>query len=153
MGAKDDLLKQTVEEFTTFKAAYAGLTEPQMTQAMLGTWSVREILGHVAGWHREMAPVLKRISRGEKPLPDGVSYDDVDGWNDRFVKANAGKSAAELLREVATSHEALVAAARLVPEERFAAGRAAARTLEEVGPNHYKEHGEQIRAWRRARGF
>ena len=153
MSAKDDLLKQTAEEFKTFKAAYAGLTEPQLTGVMLGTWSIREILCHVAGWHREMVPVLERIARGEKPVPEGISYEDPQPWNEKFVRAYAGKPASEVVAEVDSSYEALMAAARKVPEERFAPGRSAARTMDGVGPHHYKEHGEQIRQWRKAKGF
>jgi hypothetical protein len=153
MSAKEDLLRETAQEFATFKAAYAGLSDAQLTQVMLGTWSIREILCHVAGWHGEMVPVLERIARGEKPVPEGVSYDDADPWNGKFVNAYAGKSAAEMIREVDASYEALIAAARKVPEERFAPGRSAARTLDGVGPHHWREHGEQIRQWRQSKGF
>lgn len=153
MSAKDDLLGQAAEEFANFKAAYAGLTTAQLTQVMLGTWSIREILCHVAGWHREMVPVLERITRGEKPVPDGVSYDDPHPWNDRFVTARAGRSVEEVLSEVDASYEALMAAARKVPEERFTPGRAAARMVDGVGPHHHREHAEQIRQWRKARGL
>ena len=153
MSAKDDVLKQVVEEFAAFKASYAGLTDAQLTEVMLGTWSVREVLCHVAGWHREMVPVLERIAGGEKPVPEGVSYDDADPWNDRFVKAYAGKSAAEMLREIDASYDALIAAAQNVPEKRFAPGRAAARTMDGVGPHHWREHGDQIRQWRKSKGL
>ena len=149
MAAKDDVLKQVAEEFAAFKASYAGLTEPQLTEVMLGAWSVREILCHVAGWHREMVPLLERIASGEKPVPEGVSYDDAEPWNEKFVKVYAGKSAAEMLKEIDASYEALIAAARTVPEKRFAPGRAAARTMDGVGPHHWREHGEQIRQWRK----
>ena len=152
MSAKDDLLKQTAQEFATFKVAYHGLSDTQLTRIMLGTWSIREIFCHVAGWHREMVPVLERIAQGEKPVPEGVSYDQPDPWNDKFVAACAGKSVAEMAAEVDASYEALMAAARTVTEERFAPGRSAARTLDGVGPHHWKEHGEQIRQWRKAKG-
>ena len=148
MSVKDDVLKQTAQEFSTFKAAYAGLSEAQLTQPMLGTWSIREILCHLAGWHREIVPVLERIARGEKPVREGVSYEDAQPWNEKFVRGYAGKSAAEMTAEVDASYQALIAAARSVPEERFAPGSAAARTMDGVGPRHWKEHGEQIRQWR-----
>jgi len=153
MSARDELLKQVAEEFAAFKASYVGLSEPQLTQVMLGSWSIREVLCHVAGWHREMVSVLERIARGEKPVPEGVSYDDAQPWNEKFVKACAGTPAAEMVREVDASYEALIAAARKVPEERFAPGRAAARTMDGVGPHHWREHGDQIRRWRSARGL
>ena len=60
-----------------------------MRRPWFGTWGIREILAHITGWHREMIPVLERIARGEKPLADGVSYADLDGWNARLVGAPA----------------------------------------------------------------
>lgn len=153
MPAKNELLAQTDEEFRAFKATYAGLTEQQMTQPMLGSWSVREILCHVAGWHREMVPVMERIARGEKPTLEGVSYEDVEAWNEKFVRSYSGKSAREMIAEVEASHAALVAAAMKVPEERFAQGRSAHRTVDGVGPHHYREHGEEILQWRRSLGL
>jgi hypothetical protein len=153
MSAKDDLLKQVAEEFAAFKASYARLSDAQLTEVMLGSWSVREILCHLAGWHREVVPVLERIARGEKPVPEGISYEDAEPWNAKFVKAYAGKSAAEMLREVDASYDALIAAARKVPQERFAPGSAAARTMDGVGPHHWRAHGEQIRQWRNSRGL
>ena len=151
MSVKDEVLKQVADEFAAFKASYAGLSEEQLTRVMLGTWSIREILCHIAGWHREVVPVLERIARGEKPVAEGVSYDDPQPWNERFVRDYAGKSAADMIAEIDASYEALVAAARKVPEERFAPGSAAARTMDAVGPHHWKEHGEQIRQWRTSR--
>ena len=153
MSIKDDLLRVTAEEFAHFRAAYAGLAADQLTRAMLGTWSIREILCHVAGWHREMVPVLERIARGEKPVPEGVSYDEPEPWNAKFVQAYAGKSVHDMMAEVEASYEALLAAARKVPEERFAPGRSAARTVDGVGPHHWREHGEQIREWRKSHGL
>ena len=64
------------------------------------------------------------------------------------MRGYAGKSAAEMTAEVDASYQALIAAARSVPEERFASGGAAARTMDGVGPHHWTEHGEQIRQWR-----
>jgi hypothetical protein len=147
MSVKDEVLKRVADEFAAFKASYAGLSEEQLTRIMLGTWSIREILCHVAGWHREVVPVLERIARGEKPVDEGVSYEDAQPWNEKVVRDYAGKSAADMIAESDASYEALVAMARKVPEEHFTPGRAAARTMDGVGPHHWKEHGEQIRQW------
>ena len=152
MSAKNDLLALTAEAFDAFKATYAGLTDQQLTRPMLGAWSVREILCHVAGWHREMIPVMERISRGEKPIPEGVSYDDYNAWNETFVRRYSGKSVGEMIAEVEDSHRALLAATMQVPEKRFAPGRSAYRTVDGVGAHHYQEHGEEIRQWRRSMG-
>jgi hypothetical protein len=113
---------------------------------------VREILIHMVGWQREMIPVLERLARGEKPLPEGVSYDDVDAWNARFVAARQGVSAAAVVRELEASHRDFLATAATVPDERFAPGKTATRIVDLNGPHHYRDHAAQIREWRARTG-
>ncbi|MBI4240278.1 MAG: ClbS/DfsB family four-helix bundle protein [Candidatus Rokubacteria bacterium] len=153
MSAKDDLLKQAHEELKAFKAAIQGLDERQLTEVWLGTWSVKDIVAHISGWHREMGPALERMARGEKPFPEGTSYEDVDAWNAKFAAAKKGASVSDVLREVDTSHEYLMAQAAKVPEERFVPGKTAYQMVDLTGAHHYKEHGDQIRAWRQSKGI
>lgn len=148
MSLKEELLARTEAEFGALREAIRGLDEGGLTRPMLGSWSVREILIHIAGWHREMTPVLERLARGEKPVPEGVSYDDADPWNAKFVEAKRGVPVSAILSELEDSYRAFLAAARAVPEERYAPGKTATRLVEGNGPHHYREHGDQIRAWR-----
>ncbi len=152
MGLKQDLLRQADEEFTTLKSAVAGLGEAELTRTWLGTWSVRDVLVHMTGWHREMIPALERMARGERPFPEGASYEDADAWNARFVAAKAGVPVAEVVQELDASHRAFVAAARDVPDDRFAPGKTATKIVDLNGPHHYREHGDHIREWRRRDG-
>ena len=152
MGLKHDLLRQADEEFSALKEAVAQLGEADMTRPWLGTWGVREILIHMAGWHREMIPVLERLARGEKPMPDGVAYDDVDAWNAKFVVARQGVSSATVLRDIEASHHDFLVAAANVPDERFAPGKTTTRIVALNGPHHYREHAAQIRGWRTQAG-
>ncbi len=148
MSAKEELLDRTEAEFQVLQEAVRGLDEAQLTRPILGAWSVREILIHLAGWHREMTPALERMARGEKPIPEGVSYEDPDPWNARFVEAKRGVPVPAVLAELESSHRDFLRAARAVPEERFAPKKTAARIVEATGSHHYREHGRQIRAWR-----
>src|SRR5262250_3893690 len=82
---KDELLNQAARDYKAFHETLTGLNEAQMTEVWLGTWSIRDIVAHISGWHRELGPALERLARGEKPVPAGVSYDDVDAWNAQFA--------------------------------------------------------------------
>ncbi|HXG03056.1 MAG TPA: ClbS/DfsB family four-helix bundle protein [Candidatus Binatia bacterium] len=153
MTPKQELLTRAAREYKAFHEALAGLNESQMSEVWLGTWSIKEIVAHMTGWHREMAPALERLARGEKPIPEGVSYDDVDAWNAKFAAAARGTSVADLLLELDKSHEYFLHAADRVPEERFQPGRTAWKIVELNSAHHYREHGEQIQAWRASRGL
>jgi hypothetical protein len=149
MGAKQELLQDTEAAFTDLRQAVSGLPDGQMGTKWLGTWGVREILIHVSGWHREMVPAIERIGRGEAPHPPGVSYDDFNGWNARFVDAKAGAKSAEILAELDASHRSFMAAAGALPEQHLGPGGSARDLVDGVGATHYREHAEQIRAWRK----
>ena len=153
MTPKEELLNQAAREYKAFHETLRGLSETQMTEVWLGTWSVKDIVAHMAGWHREMAPALERLGRGAKPIPDGLSYDDVDAWNARFTAAARDTSVADVLLEFDKSHEYFMLAADQVPAERFAPGKTAWKIVDGNSAHHYREHAEQILAWRAARGI
>lgn len=152
MDERSDLLHETDQAYAALLQAIEGLSEADMRQPWLGTWGVREIGIHAAGWHREMTPALVRVGRGEPPFPEGVSYDDADAWNARFVARKDGLKAADALAELDASHRAYVVAAAALPPAHLAPGGAARDLFDGCGAAHYREHTAQIRAWREAQG-
>jgi hypothetical protein len=153
MTPKQELLNQAAREYKAFHESLQGLNEEHLTEAWLGTWSIKDIVAHIVGWHSEMGPALERIARGERPVPEGVSYDDVDAWNDKFVAARRGAEAADLLLDLDKSHERFMHQADAVPEGRFEPGKTTYKIVEGNSAHHYHEHGEQIRAWRASKGL
>src|SRR5262249_57800383 len=84
MSDKSRLLQDADEAFAELRQAVDGLDDGRLTRVWLGTWSIREILIHITGWHEEMLPAVARVARGEAAYPAGI-YDDFDAWNARFV--------------------------------------------------------------------
>ncbi|MFQ5896832.1 MAG: ClbS/DfsB family four-helix bundle protein [Candidatus Methylomirabilia bacterium] len=152
MSTKESLLSQAQEEFRAFKKAIEGLDEAALTEVWLGTWSIREIVVHISAWHRELGPALERMARGERPFPEGANYEDPDAWNVRFVGARKHAPVSEVLGDLNATHEYFMAQAAKVPEERFVPGKTAHRITDLNSAHHYKEHGDQIRAWRKSKG-
>ena len=148
MADKPKLLREADEAFEELLEAIHGLDESQMGHVWLGTWGTREILVHISGWHRAMIPAFERIARNEPPYPVGVSYDDADAWNARFVEAQRGVKLVDVLSELRASHQDFVAAAASLDEAHFTAGAAARELFEGAGAPHYREHSAQIRQWR-----
>lgn len=150
---KTELLTELEMEFQALLSAIEGLTDEQILKVWYGDWSVRDILGHIIGWHHEMDDVLERISRGERPVPEGVDYNDPDPWNAKFADTWNRASPAAIMQELVASKELFVKAAKLVPEERFAEGKSAERIVKTTGTNHYREHAPEILAWRKKEGI
>ena len=144
MSDKTRLLQEADAAFGELRQAIDGLSEAQMSRVWLGTWSVREILIHVSGWHEEMIPGLERVGRGEPPYPAGT-YDDFDAWNARFVERKAGVKVTDVVTQLEASHRAFARAAAAVPEQHFGTAR---ELLDGGGTGHYREHATQIREWR-----
>ena len=144
MSDKARLLQESDDAFLDLRQAIDGLDDGRLTRVWLGTWSIREILIHITGWHQEMLPALARVARGEAAYPAGT-YDDFDTWNARFVEAKAGVKVADVLAQLDASHRDFVRAAGAVPDAQLAAAR---DLVEGTGAGHYREHAAQIRAWR-----
>lgn len=153
MTPKDELLARAAQEYHAFRAAIDGLGEDRLTEAWLGEWSIRDIAAHIAGWQRELRPALERLARGERPILAGVRYDDVDAWNAKFATERGPAAVRDVLRELEGTHEAFLRAAAGVPDGRFQPGRTAYTMVDLNSAHHYKEHGDQIRAWRALRGI
>ena len=153
MSEKTTLLSGAETEFAAFKRALAGLTEAQMREVWLGTWSARDVVSHISGWHRELGPALARLQKGERPIPEGVSYDDVDAWNRRFADARKTAATADILNELDASHAAFLQAAAGVPEERYVPGKTAHKIVDFNSRHHYQEHRAQIEEWRKRKGI
>jgi len=147
-GRREELLAELDEAFAGLQATCRDLPEARKRVVMQGTWSVKDILAHISGWHRELAGALARIARGERAVPEGVDYSNFDAWNARFVEAAQATPVAEVDKELTDSFAAFRQAVGALPENRLIPGRTADRIVHEAGMDHYRHHAAQIRAWR-----
>ncbi len=147
MGDKETALQEAGEAYGELREAVSGLDEAQSRAVWLGTWGVREILIHIVGWDREMAPAFARIEGGEPPYPAGA-YDDYNAWNARFVDAGKHAATREILADLESCHRGLMTAAASLGDGHFAPGAPARELLDSIGPQHYRERAAQIRQWR-----
>ncbi|HSC71665.1 MAG TPA: ClbS/DfsB family four-helix bundle protein [Candidatus Methylomirabilis sp.] len=147
-GRREQLLAELDEAFAGLQATHRDLPETRKRVVMQGTWSVKDILVHIAGWHREMAGALTRIATGERAVPEGVDYSNFDAWNARFVEAARATPVAEVEKELTESFAAFRQAVGALPEKRLIPGRTADRIVHEAGTDHYRHHAAQIQSWR-----
>jgi hypothetical protein len=147
MGEREALIKDLGGEYESLYGILMILSDADKMRPMLDTWSVKDILAHVAAWLREGAGALERLARGERAALESLD-DDVDARNARFVEQRRDASVSEVQTELHLAKEAFVRAVRALPRERFAEGKAARRIVYEVGIDHFNEHGRQIWRWK-----
>ena len=142
---KQATIAKAQEGFQALMASIEGLDERAMTRTFYGSWSVKDILAHIAGWHHTMAGAMERMARGERPTPEGVDYSDADAWNARFTAAMAPQSSPTVVADLRQSFATYLRVARALPEDRFGEGKTANRLMEASSFGHYEEHVPAIR--------
>ena len=153
MSNLEPLIQELETSFAELQGAIDGLSHQQLLDRWYGEWCIYDVCSHIIGWHHEMDDALERISRGEKPVPEGVDYSDADAWNARFIETWVQSSGQAVLAELATSKDLFAEAARTVPDEKFEEGRAAYRIMHATAIDHYREHANDILEWRKREGI
>ena len=123
--------------------ALAGIPEERLTESgVVGDWSVKDLLGHVAVWDAHAVAAVRRYLSGEAP-----GQVDWEALNEREAAARADRSLAEQRSEMEAAHEQVRSLVRgLRPPDLDVPGvrhRLAVDSFE-----HYDEHAAEIRAWR-----
>jgi hypothetical protein len=149
---KHEQIGRAREAFARLLNAIDGMDEQALTTPGLDAWSVREILAHIAGWMLIDTRIMRRLGRGERPLPEGEQYGTGDSRNPGYAAGAASKSAAIVVDELRKAFDAFLSAAESVPEDRFSEGRTAQRLMQESALQHLHEHSAEIETYRAASG-
>lgn len=138
-------------KYVAFRDLIASLPDEAYREPWLGEWNLGQLLAHMAGWFREMAPAFHRVGRGERPTPDGVDYGKTDEWNAKFAaEAKPGRAALDDFDE---AFHVYYAAAQALDERLYGIDpekgrpRIGNRLLDGPGLHHFDEHRPQLEAW------
>ena len=149
---KAELIAALHRDWTALEALLSSLDEAQMLAPELGDgWSVKDVLAHIAVWEARCASWLESVARGVTPERPEVK--DVDASNARDYAAAKDAPLATVLAQSQDAHAAMVQAvealseADLADETRF--GWPASQMASSNSDEHYREHIEQIEAWKR----
>lgn len=153
---------QLEEGWKEIRGVVDSLSDSEILQpGVVEEWSVKDLLGHMAFWAHKAAGDLElarsgRASEVEVPFipdPNGSGGQNVtDDWNARESAARKGKSLEAVKQEWLDSFETARAALRATgPEilDQEVRGWSMLVRFREDTYNHYKEHAEQIRVWKR----
>ena len=150
--ARPDLVQETRQRIEAswgaWLTALEGIPEERLSEVgVVGTWSVKDLLGHVAVWDDHAVMACQRLLAG-KPR----RAVDWRAMNEREHTVRADRSAVEQLAEMEASHARLVAfVAALSPADLRTVGVRPRLRLDTYA--HYDEHAAHFRAWRKRAGL
>ncbi len=143
---KDELIRNLESEWSALLQSFRGLPEDRATESgAVGAWSVKDILGHITTWEEFTTGNLGRAMNGQP----AEEYEEYETYNQEEVARKAGLSFAEIQRQLEEVHGKLMAALAGLPDQRWDAGPDIQEHVGEETYDHYREHYEQIREWRR----
>jgi hypothetical protein len=134
-----------------FMDALAEVDEALVTApGVVGEWSVRDLVVHVAVWadHASRALDLAAAGRGED---FAYSTDDTDAMNERILAEARSTSPAEALGREEAAFDGLRRRVTELDPGLLSLSLGNGDSVEDVirydGPDHYAEHAGHLRAW------
>jgi len=151
MAEHEGLVDRFNQSQRTLTDAVSGLGEQKVSEVWLGSWGVKQIVAHIAGWETAMTEALGKMARGERPTAEGINLSDTDGTNEMFVQRAAGEGWQQLLADLDSAGTRFAAAIRALPADRLEEGKTGRRIIETM-IGHPEEHIGQIVDWRQSAG-
>ena len=141
-----ELLDRTERQWQAWVDAVEGIPDERLAEPMVGHWSGKDLLGHVAFWEDWVIDECQRILAG-KPNTE----EDLDPINQAQVADSKHASVAAQKRYRDEAHARLMAFLATIPEDtpHFPA---LVKALEWETYAHYDEHTAEVRAWRETAG-
>ncbi len=137
-----------------FHDAYRGLSREALDEpGVVGRWSIRHVLIHVTSWDEEALKALPIIVEGRRVPRYSDVYGGINAFNALTQERKQGLTPEQVFAELEETHRRLRDYLEHVSEAAFAKENRFLRRLRQDTYGHYREHSEQIRAWRKARFF
>ena len=147
------LLKIFEERWNELLAAYAGLSEAEMTApGVVGNWSVKDLIAHVSAWERESLKHVPAILAGRRTPRYSAVYGGIDVFNATSVARDRDLPLTEVLGRRDRTHRRLLALIARLPDQALAGETRVRRRLRLDTYGHYPRHAGAIRRWRERRG-
>lgn len=123
--SKEQIVYRLQAERKRLEQTLAGLSQEEMLQpGVVGEWSVKDVLAHLADWE-EHFPVWVAASRqGEKPDPEpGLTWKQLDLLNRRIFERHSHQTLDEVIHYFHSIHEQFMSfVASLADEELLTPG-------------------------------
>lgn len=161
-GDKQDLIQRIRNERDGLGSLLGNLSEDEMLiPTEENAWSVKDHVAHIVVWEKRLVEWLDVVEKGDVPqqLPPGMTWDDLDRWNEQTFEENRERELKEVLAGFNHFAEEVVQAVEVIPENLLMradslAWRSGSPLWEMVAANtfwHYPEHREAIKHWQEER--
>ncbi|MCV0403806.1 MAG: maleylpyruvate isomerase N-terminal domain-containing protein [Chloroflexi bacterium] len=117
------------------------------TPGLVGEWSAREMIAHLGYWAGHAAELIHAVQEGRGDEV-GQGEPPVDEVNATVARVARQTDIGAVRKREAASIEALVERLRELDDailaERLPGGATLEEAIREDGPNHYREHAEEL---------
>ncbi len=151
MAEVERLLRELDRARDAFHEALADVDAELVTvPGVVGDWSVRDLVVHVAAWDEHAADALALAAAG-RGSEFAYSTDDTDAMNERFAAQARETSPADALRREDEAFGRFRSALASLDPDLLQHPLGNGDSVEDVvrydGPDHYAEHTAHLRAW------
>ena len=149
---RDQLAMRLEDRWRELHDAFQGLSHDALLEpGVVGPWSIRDVLAHVATWEEEALKALPVIL-DSGPLPRySTLYGGIDAFNAQAQEWKATLTLEQVFQALEDTHDRLLSYLEGVPDAAFAQEGRFLRRLRQDTYGHYREHAQQIQAWRQTR--
>lgn len=113
---------------------------------LIGDWSLKDIVGHVATWEAEAVAAFRELREGKRPKLFDFDEGRIDEWNQDHVERKRALNFWDVLQQLKSGRERLIEElAQLEDEDIGTEGSVHARLIRSV-IEHDREHWHHIAA-------
>lgn len=109
---------------------------------VVGSWSVKDLCGHITTWEEEVVENIQRFLEHRRMR----QYRDVDSFNARAVEAKRPQSLDTIMAAFYQNHGEMMDFLRGLQDTLFAL-RAIQQRIRSDTYQHYREHAQDLRHW------
>jgi hypothetical protein len=105
---REQLLQRMERGWISFQATFEGLSDPVLLEpGVVGEWSIRDIMTHIAIWEEEALEALPLILEGKSTIRY-TRYGGIDAFNAMSIGKKSHLSLNEVRDEMITTHKRLM---------------------------------------------
>jgi hypothetical protein len=118
LSTRQVLLHRITQERSVLFHTIAFMPDEQLVGApVLGEWTAKDVLGHVAAWEAEMTRGIEQFLRGERPALLDIA--DCDAWNAEQAGVRRERTLDDVKREMVDTRRRLLDLVAQLPNDAF----------------------------------